>query len=647
MCGICGIYGFEDKELLKRMCDVIEHRGPDDSGIFLDKIVGLGNRRLSIIDVVGGRQPIHNENESIWITYNGEVYNFKEIREELQRKGHKFYTNTDTETIVHSYEEYGEECLKKLRGMFAFAIWDSNKKMLFLARDRLGKKPLYYYYKNGIFIFGSEIKSILQYNMPRLVDYDAVHSYLTYRFVFGSSTIFRDIKRLPSGCSLICTSDGISIKKYWDIAMSPQVLSEDYCVKKLGELLRESIRLRLMSDVPLGAYLSGGIDSSTVVAMMSTLLDEPVKTFSVGFGDPEFDETDYARTVADYFETDHHEFIVEPNAMKLFPKIIWHFEEPIADPALFPTYMLSECAKKYVTVVLTGEGGDELFAGYEHYKIMTLAEKYHRNVPDFVKIKVAPAVLKKVPKKILDKLFRYSSLLGDEGINRVTKYISILENKGESYLSIISIFDDDEKQQLYAGMKEYANTNLAIELNEKYFSGMNSNGLLNRLLYLEIKTSLPEHLLMKVDKMTMAHSIEARAPFLDHLLAEFSAALPQNLKLNGFVDKYILRKTMNQLLPKKITKRQKQRFFVPIDKWLNGGEARELTLQILDSDSIKKRGYFNYEYIRRMFEKFDKSKLYYSRQIWSLVALELWHRIYVEQDELYKPNLSIDNLLYS
>ncbi|MDP6459892.1 MAG: asparagine synthase (glutamine-hydrolyzing), partial [Candidatus Hydrothermarchaeota archaeon] len=621
MCGIAGFVG-NDIDTIKRMCNVIAYRGPDDSGYYVDDLVSLGHNRLSIIDLSEkGKQPIHNEDESVWITYNGEIYNYRGLRGELEKRGHHFYTNTDTETIVHAYEEYGEECVQRLRGMFAFALWDSEKKRMLLARDRLGIKPLHYYLDDERLIFGSEIKSILRCGVPRALDYNALHSYPAYRFVLGESTAFKGIKRLSPGHVLLWSEEGIEIKKYWDLEMTPGNLEEDYYQKKISNLFEDSVRIRLMSEVPLGAYLSGGIDSSSVVAVMSSLLEEPVKTFSVGFGDSDFDEVEYARCIAEHFSTEHHEFIVEPKAMELFPKILWHYEEPIADPALFPVYLLSEQAKKYVTVVLTGEGGDELFAGYEQYKIMTLAERYGSLIPRFAKTHLLPWMANKAPKSVLDAFFKYSSSLGDEGIKRFAQYMACLGNKGVEYLTLISVFNEDEEDRLYTNeTRKRISRKLSTELNKNYFRRYMKGELLNRLIYLEIKTSLPDHLLMKVDKMTMAHSIEARVPLLDHVLAEFSATMPQEVKLRGTRDKYIFRKAMSGMLPKKILQREKQRFFVPIHKWL-GDESRELTLQILDSNSIKRRGYFNYTPIRRMFEKFEKSKLYYSRQLWSLLSL--------------------------
>ena len=638
MCGICGIVGFVDKKLLHKMCNVIMHRGPDDSGIFMDRNVGLGIQRLSIIDVKGGHQPIHNENETLWIVFNGEIYNFLELRKILKEKGHEFYTKTDTEVVLHLYEEEGEECVKKLRGMFAFAIWDNSKRKLFLARDRFGKKPLYYIKTNDYFIFGSEIKSLLQYEeIEKKIDNKALYYFLTFRYIPGPITILENIKKLQPGNTLIYQNNKINIKKYWDIVFNPEAHTEEYYIKTLENMIQESINIRLMSEVPLGAYLSGGTDSSTVVGIMSEFMDEPVKTFTVGFDDPRFDETKYAKIISDHFSTDHHELIIKQDSVKFLPKIVWHFDEPVADPAAIPTYLLSEFAKKSVTVVLTGEGGDELFAGYEHYKIINSTEKYLGNFPKSMH-RIVSSIVNKIPKSILDNLFSYTSALGEEAMIRFNKYIKSFGNLSKSYLSIVSIFTPEELKVLF--LKEQKED--VIKFVDGFLNASNFETI-NKLLYIESKVQLPDNLLMKVDKMTMAFSIESRTPLLDYKLAEFVFTIPWDMKLRGFKDKYILRKVMKKFVPPEIIKRKKQRFFVPIDIWLKG-ELEEVIKQIFSSEEVKKRGYFKYSYIQKIFNNFEKSKLYYSRQLWNLLNFELWYRIFIDGDPK-NPKLSFNKLV--
>jgi asparagine synthase (glutamine-hydrolysing) len=635
LCGICGIVGFADKKLIENMCDVIKHRGPDDSGIFIDRNIALGIRRLSIIDVRGGHQPIHNENETLWIIFNGEIYNFIDLREDLIKKGHRFYTETDTEVVLHLYEEEAEDCVKKLRGMFAFAIWDNVKRKLFLARDRFGKKPLYYTHINDKFFFASEIKSLLQYEeIERKIDQKALYYFLTFRYVPGPMTILQNILKLQPGHTLIYEKNCFKVKKYWDINFKPEIRTEEFYIKTLQKILEESIKMRLMSEVPLGAYLSGGTDSSTIVGIMSKFIDEPVKTFTVGFGDERFDETKVARIVSEKFSTDHHELVIKQDSVKHLPKIVWHFDEPVADPAAIPTYLLSEFAKKYVTVVITGEGGDELFAGYEHYKIISMTEKYLGNKQRFLHTLV-PVFIKKIPKGFLNTFFPYSSALGEEGVKRFDDYIKSFGNLSKSYLSIVSIFNQSELNELYG--KQYN----VVELVEQYLNQPLST--IDRLLLVETKVQLPDNLLMKVDKMTMAFSIESRAPLLDHKLAEFVSTIPWDMKLHGQKSKYILKKVMAKFLPREITKRKKQRFFVPIDIWFNG-ELKDIVIQMFSESEVKKRHCFNYYYIKKIFDNFEKSKLYYSRQLWNLLNFELWCRIFMDGDPK-KPELDFNKLM--
>ena len=420
MCGICGFLGFEDRTLLKRMCSTIRHRGPDEHGMHIDKRICLGSQRLKVIDLVRGRQPIYNEDRSICIVYNGEIYNFKEIKEGLERK-HRFYTDTDTEVVLHAYEEYGTGCLKKFNGMFAFAIWDSNKKRLFLARDRLGIKPLYYAFVGEKLLFASEIKAILEYPIDREIDYIALQDFLAFRIAVDDRTMFKNIKKLLPGHFLLHEKGKFTIKKYWELKMHELKIDEKQCIEEVKSILKESVKSRMISDVPLGVYLSGGIDSSIVTGLMSQL-EGNVKTFSVGFGEKE-DEIRYARLVADHLSTDHHEIIVEPNTMKLLPEIIWHLDEPMADPATIPTYILSEFTKKKSTVVLTGEGGDEQFGGYMQYKFMLLNQSYDRYLSKLTGKRMPGIMLRVVPKGVLNGFFNYTSSLGKEGMNRFYKFM--------------------------------------------------------------------------------------------------------------------------------------------------------------------------------------------------------------------------------
>ncbi|MBD3289378.1 asparagine synthase (glutamine-hydrolyzing), partial [candidate division KSB1 bacterium] len=390
MCGICGIVNIEHEDpvkndVVKRMCDVIRHRGPDDDGILVDGHVGLGMRRLSIIDLQTGKQPISNENESVWIVFNGEIYNHVELRNELEKKGHRFKTKTDTEAIVHAYEEWGENCVRKLNGMFGFAIWDKRKQMMFIARDRIGIKPMYYFFDGKRLVFGSELKSILKAgDIPRRVDLQALDNFLTFEYIPAPLSIFQDIRKLPAGYYLTLRNGDVKVRNYWELNFQTNGLDERSVQANLKELLQDAVKVRLMSDVPLGAFLSGGIDSSTTVALMAQVMDQPVKTFSIGFEDSTYNELEYARMIAKKYNTEHHEFIIKPDAVELTEKLIWFLDEPFGDFSIFPTYLVSKMARDYVTVVLSGDGGDELFAGYDTYIADRLYSKYAK-IPRFIR----------------------------------------------------------------------------------------------------------------------------------------------------------------------------------------------------------------------------------------------------------------------
>jgi asparagine synthase (glutamine-hydrolysing) len=631
MCGIVGFAGFEDKKLLHNMTTSLTHRGPDQHAYFLDDNISFGHRRLSIIDLSEkGRQPMCNEEGNLTITFNGEIYNYKELRETLNQLGHKFNSNTDTEVILYAYQEYGPTCVTKLNGCFAFAIYNSNTKSLFLARDRMGIKPLYYAHINDHFYFASEIKAILAAEeIKREVNLSALNSYLSYYANTKSETMFKGIHKLPPGHTLTYKDNKVTIEKYWNLQMNP--VEQPNSQKQLLELLQDSVQKRLMSDVPLGVYLSGGVDSGSVVSLMKNVTNN-IKTFSVGFSnDSKKTELAGAKIAADYFGTDHHEIIVDLKSIKHLPNIVYHQDEPMGDPTSIPTYLLSQQAKKKVTVVLTGEGADEQFAGYEQEKFMLLHQKYLQKIPLALR-KPLTYPLAKLPAKALNPIFKYMGQLGDEGKRRLIEFINSATT-AEQLLSIISIFSDTEKKQLTQGQlhQEIITNQTTNNLNKTYFS--QKQQLLNSLLLFENKEVLTENLLMKVDKNTMAHGVEARVPFLDHRVVEFAASLPEKQKLRSLKDKYILRQTMQKHLPPKRSKQKKERFFVPINHWLKS-ELSSLSKDLLSKQTITKQGYFDYHYIQKAFENYNSSPLFYSRQLWTLLNFQLWHKMFIDREKV-------------
>jgi len=647
MCSIFGFLGMEDKALLKRMGSVSEHRGPDQSGTYIDKNVCLGHKRLSIIDLsVKGKQPILNENGSVVIVCNGEIYNFQELKKRLEEK-HKFISKTDSETVLHAYEELGADCLKYFNGMFGFAIWNSNKKKLFMAVDRVGIKPIYYIKIKDKFLFASEIKSLLQYEeIKREVNEKALTKYLTFRYSPDNETLFKNIKKLEPGHYLIYDAKNktTKIKKYWDIYnIDPKNYSESYYRKMTLKLLKDSVKKRLVSDVPLGTHLSGGLDSSAIVALMSGL-NKDVETFTVEFeGEGFYNESKYASIVADYFSTNHHPLKVKADAAEILPKAIWHLDEPVSDPTIIAQYLISQLTKKHVTVILNGEGGDEVFAGYMMYKVMQKTENYKNLLPKVAKEKLIPFAINKVPNKILDKFFKYSSEFGEKGKERFKEYMKNLDNREKSHLLLQNIFDKDEKRELYTKrLMESENQKALEETYEKYFENITKKNYLNKITYMDLKTRLPYYLLHKVDKMSMAHAIEARVPFLDHRLVEFSFKIPTKYKIKEG-GKYILKKAFKDMLPKEIIKREKQPFLVPINRWYEE-KLKELAPQIFEQSEIFKR-YFNPYAIKKIKENYEKSKFYYGRQIWVLLSFALWHKMYIERDNIRKPNLNINSFL--
>ncbi|UCD03896.1 MAG: asparagine synthase (glutamine-hydrolyzing) [Candidatus Woesearchaeota archaeon] len=629
MCGICG-FNFRDKGLLKKMSKATVHRGPDDYGEYGDRFVSIGQNRLSIIDLKKGLYPMHNEKDSLQLIYNGEIYNFKEIREELENKGHKFYSNCDGEVIVHSYEEYGVDCLKKFNGMFAICIYDTAKRQLFLARDRIGIKPLYYYIKAGVFIFCSEIKGILEHPIEREINKPVLDKFIAMRYIPGNETIFKNIFSFPPAHYGIfdLKKKELIIKEYWDIEEASVESDEDFFIEELRSLLKDSIKKRLISDVPLGVYLSGGIDSSAVVGLLASIKKEeddssPIKTFSVGFkyGEGYVNELDKAKIVSESYNTEHKEFVIDPDISKILPDLIKHFDQPFADPAAIPVYELSREATKHVTVVLTGDGGDELFAGYDQYKFLMMKKKLDK-IP--LMRKVFPLAVEKTPKKILDKVYKYASNMGEEGRNRITSFMKT-DDDLEAYYKLISIFYEKEREGLYSEKLKVGNIcNGMYETFDKF------DNLLNKYCYLDVKFLLPDCYLPKTDRTTMAHSIEGRVPLLDHRIAELAFRIPTNLKLHKGTTKYILKKAANKYIPKELLNLKKQTFHVPIGYWIEK-ELKEQFEQILSKEELKKHGFFNHDYIQKIFDKYKRSKLVYARQLWNLVNFQLWYNIYIDK----------------
>lgn len=615
MCGIFGIYNKTEatEALLLKMSDITRHRGPDDRGFFVDGRFGFGMNRLSIIDLSSGHQPIFNEREDLAIIFNGEIYNFSGIGERLRVKGHTFKTHSDTEVILHLFEEKGEDAFSELSGMFAIAIWDKNRRELTLCRDRLGKKPVYYYHKNGKFVFASEIKAILELPFVKKdINLHALDSYLTCQYIPGPITVFKDIYKLQPGCllRLVAGRDGdtrVEIKRYWSLPpFTSEVKNEAECVENVRGLLRDAVKARLISEVPLGAFLSGGLDSSAIVALTAEASDRPVKTFSVGFEEGGYSELEYARVVAKQFNTDHHEIVVKANAAELLPKVVWHLDEPMADPAAIPTYLISEYARRYVTVVLTGEGGDEAFAGYTSFRHQKLAYRYQTYIPKSVRQLIEAAAL---------------SLLSDR---RLRQGVWFYSRPVEAIGAWRIVFNPMERINLYEEgiVNELAGYDPTQIFIDAYRGG--SGGFMDRMLQADTKVWLPDDLLMKVDKMSMAHSLEARCPFLDHRLVEYMSNVSMDLKLKRKEGKYILKKAMEGILPGSIIYRKKHGFDIPLDRWLRE-ELRELVDKYLSDDGIKKVGLFRPEAVRSIVERQRRGEGGYQKQVWSLLVFQLWY----------------------
>jgi asparagine synthase (glutamine-hydrolysing) len=631
MCGIAGKYDFKrnrriDEDLIRRMCSRIIHRGPDDEGYYVEDCIGLGMRRLSIIDVEGGRQPVFNEDKTIVIVYNGETYNFMELRRLLERKGHRFYTETDTEALVHAYEEYGLDFIKKIRGMFAFALWDSRKKRLILARDRMGQKPLYYKHKGGTLWFCSEVKSMLADPLvEREVDLQSLDYYLTFNYVPAPHTIFGGINKLPPAAMLICENGKIDIQKYWTLDNSfSNTMGENECVDHLYDLLSESVKMRLISDVPLGAFLSGGIDSSIIVGLMAEHSSSPVKTFSIGFTESEFSELEYARVVAERFATDHHEYVVTSDVADLIPKLIWHFSEPAGDSSAIPTYYVSRMTRQSVTVALSGDGGDEQFAGYGKYPII-------KNI-------VSKNSLNGLLRSLAGKLILnqdLSFLPVDSIFKRIQKSLGYRYSppKDRDYMWITH-FDDSFKNQLYSPeIKSKIEKQHARAYYDAITNQSPNKDVFSQILFMDLTSYLPDDLLTKVDMASMANSLEVRSPFLDHKFVEFAVALPNSLKLRNGITKYVLKKAFARLLPDKILERPKMGFSIPIDKWFRR-DLRDLSYEIMLGGNNEIKNYFDQKFVRYLLDAHCSGAANHGTKLWLLLNFALWHEIFFKEFRL-------------
>lgn len=633
MCGICGIIEFDEKRdadehLLKEMCRVIGHRGPDEEGYHIEGNVGLGARRLSIIDLKTGHQPIHNEDKNIWIVSNGEIYNYKELTQELKQLGHQFYTGSDTEVIVHAYEQYGTGCLAKLRGMFAFALWDKEKREVLLARDRLGIKPLHYALSEGRLIFASEIKSILQdKKVSRELNPAALDHFLTFSCVPAPLTIFKGIKKLLPGTFLRCKGSNISENRHWELPYFREVnhFSEKECEERLMQALRESLELHLRSDVPIGVLLSGGVDSSTILALATQITPKLLKSFSVGFKHPTFNELGYAHRVANLYHTDHYEIIVEPGAVEhLLPKMIWHFDEPFGDASAIPMYLLCQLVGKKVKVVLSGEGGDEDFAGYSWYNTSRIRRLYS-SLPEGFKRAIFHLTRKFCPAK------REGGLI--DGVKSLASF-DFLPLK-ERYLWRKACLTEEEKNRLFTRefLKEIGEKSTEKDIVMSPVGNGNTKDLLTFMTYLDTKIFLPDDLLTKADRMSMAHGVETRLPFLDHPLVEFAAFLPPSLKWKGQTSKYILRKTVSPLLPKEVLERKKQGLMPPLSLWLKE-DLRDFCVQLLTDPRTLQRGIFKAESVMNMLSIHHGGKANLASKLWNLMVFETWARIYLDNNPL-------------
>jgi asparagine synthase (glutamine-hydrolysing) len=626
MCGIVGVVSKSEapvRGVVERMNGAIRHRGPDEDGYYFGETAALAMQRLAIIDLAGGQQPIHNHDRSKWIVFNGEIYNYREIRADLDERGHKFYTNSDTEAIIHLYDEFGVDCVRYLRGMFVFAIWDEREKSLFIARDRVGKKPLLYSRQpNGDLIFGSEFRALLEHPaVSREVEPEAVDHYFSFLCVPAPLTAFKAIKKLEPGHWLRWKDGKIETNRYWLPDFSKKIkITEEEAIEETLRIVGEATRMRMISEVPLGAFLSGGVDSSTVVALMARESSQPVKTFSIGFEEQEFSELKYARMVAGHVGGEYNEFIVKPDALEVLPTLVDHYGEPYADSSAIATYYVSRETRKHVTVALNGDGGDESFAGYERYAAMRVAEIYNR-VPRFLRKGLIEAPINLVPTSEIKRTRARDAKRFLEAANLPTT---------DRYFRWMSVFDVGAKGELFTDeFRARLNGNPARGVLSDWFARAKSLGDLDTALLTDQMTYLPNDLLVKVDIASMATSLEARSPFLDHKVIEFAACLPEHLKMKGFQPKYLLKKAAARLVPRDVIYRRKMGFGVPVGKWFRD-EMKDFVRGVLLSETSLRRGVIKPQLLTRYVDEHQTAARDHSQRLWTLLMLELWYQRFID-----------------
>jgi asparagine synthase (glutamine-hydrolysing) len=627
MCGIVGIahqeVGRINKDLVRRMCGLLARRGPDGEGYYFDDCVGLGMRRLAIIDVQAGQQPISNESQSIWVVFNGELYNYRELRRDLERRNHHFATSSDTECLVHLYEDFGDEVVSRLRGMFAFAIWDTKERRLLLARDRLGIKPLYYSHAESRLAFASEMKALLALDgLERRMNLAALSHFFTLGYVPGPNTIYDSIYELPPAHIAVWQDGRFWLRRYWEIRPEPDNgKSEQFFVEGLVHHLREAVDLHLMSEVPLGAFLSGGIDSSAVVALMAQASDRKIKTFTVGFtsGERGFDERPFARMVAERFSTEHTELLLNPNVADVLPDLVQAFDEPFADSSMIPNYLICRAARDWVTVALSGIGGDELFAGYDRYRGALFAE-YYRQVPRVARRFLIEPAIAAMSASFHNGIWR----------DRFERFVQGAELPlADRYQSYITAYDDAEKVELFsddlqAELKRRGVSHTPLAMNQS----VQTFAPLDRMLFTDLRMYLPDDELRKIDRISMWHSLEVRVPFLDHKLVEFVATIPARYKLKMWKKKYALIRALSGTLPNAILARRKQGFSIPLATWLRA-PLRDFVHTYLNESALRDVGLLNPKTVIRLLTEHDRGISNHETQIWVLLIFMLWHDLYI------------------